>query len=429
MIFIAICGFFLVLGLVLFATYKAKQSGGNLVNLKVWGTISKEDFSSFTAKLSEEGIQGFSMTYTEKDKDMFENDLVNALANGAGPDIVLIKQDFIIKQGSKLFTIPFASYDERTFRDTFINGADIYIQPAGVLAVPFVVDPIIMYYNKDIFMDAGIAQVPQKWSEFAGLVPKITKSDANSNITRSLVSFGEYRNVENAKELISTLVFQVGNPIVGLLGGSLQSTLGVEDASLNSTTDKLSQASSAIKFFTDFANPKKAVYSWNRALSSAKNSFLSEDLALYFGFASEYSDIKIKNINLNFDVANVPILDSSKTKSVFGNIYAFGILKISPNIAQALSTIYLFTSKDISNLFASSTNFSSARKDLLALPPANSIKSVVNSSALMSKGWLDPDYSKTSQIFQSMIEDISSGRSDVGTAVKNASGLIDNLLK
>jgi ABC-type glycerol-3-phosphate transport system substrate-binding protein len=155
---------------------------------------------------------------------------------------------------------------------------------------------------------------------------------------------------------------------------------------------------------------------------------LSEDLAMYFGFASEYSDIKSKNINLNFDVANIPQFDAGKT-SVFGNIYAFGILKNSPNISQALSTIYLFTSKDIENLFISNTDYASVRKDLLALPPTNSIKSVVNSSALMSKGWLDPDYSKTSQIFQSMIEDISSGRSDVGSAVKDASGQIDNLLK
>ena len=427
MIFIAVCGFFLVLGLVLFATYKARQSGGNLANLQIWGTISKDDFSLFTAKLNEAGIQGFSMTYTEKSKDSFENDLVNALADGIGPDMVLIKQDFVVKHGSKLFTIPFANYEERTFRDNFINGSDIYIKSDGILAVPFVTDPMIMYYNKDIFMDVGIAQVPQKWSEFANLASRVTKSDASSNITRSLVSFGEYRNVENAKELISTLIFQTDNPIVKFVAGSMQSTLGVDDASLNSTTEKLS-ASSAIKSFTDFANPKKAVYSWNRALPSAKSSFLSEDLAMYFGFASEYSDIKTKNMNLNFDVANIPQFDAGNT-SVFGNIYAFGILKGSPNIAQALSTIYLFTSQEIENIFTSNTGFAPARKDLLALPGANSIKSVVNSSALISKGWLDPDYLETSKIFQSMIEDISSGRSDVGNAVKNAGGQINNLFK
>lgn len=427
MIFIAVCGFFLVLGLVLFATYKARQSGGNLANLQIWGTISKNDFSLFTSKLNEAGIQGFSMTYTEKSKDTFENDLVNALADGIGPDIVLIKQDFIFKHGNKLFTIPFTSYEERTFRDNFIDGANIYIKSDGILAVPFVADPMIMYFNKDIFTDTGIAQIPKKWSELPDLALKITKSDASSNITRSTVSFGEYRNVDNAKELISSLLFQVGNSIVSSVGENMQSTLGVDDASSNSAS-KLTLAGSAIKFFTDFANPKKAVYSWNRALPSAKKSFLSEDLAMYFGFASEYSDIKSKNINLNFDVANIPQFDAGKT-SVFGNIYAFGILKNSPNISQALSTIYLFTSKDIENLFISNTDYASARKDLLALPPINSIKSVVNSSALMSKGWLDPDYSKTSQIFQNMIEDISSGRSDVGSAVKDASGQIDNLLK
>ena len=428
MIFIAACGFFLVLGLVLFATYKAKQSGENLVNLKVWGTISKANFSLFTSKLSENGIQGFSMTYTEKSKETFENDLVNALANGAGPDMVLIKQDFLFKHENKLFTIPFTNYEERTFRDNFIDGSDIYIKPNGILAIPFVTDPLVMYFNKDIFTDAGVAQVPKNWSEFPKIAGKITKSDASSNITRSAVAFGEYRNVENAKELISSLVFQVGNPIVSSAEGEIISTLGIDDSS-SGGADKLSLAGSAIKFYTDFANPKKTVYSWNRALPNAKSSFLSEDLAIYFGFASEYSDIKSKNPNLNFDVANMPQLDANKTKSVFGNIYSFSILKNSPNVSQALSMIYLFTSSNIANIFTSNTDFASARKDLLALPPANSIKSVSNSSALMSKGWLDPDYFLTSQIFQNMIEDISSGRSEVGIAVKNASGQIDNLLK
>ncbi|MGB8815708.1 MAG: hypothetical protein WCC74_00505 [Minisyncoccia bacterium] len=428
LIFVAACGFFLVLGLVLFATYKAKTSGGNLAKLEVWGTASKADFSKFSAKLNEAGIQGFSMNYSEKSKDSFENDLINALANGAGPDVVLIKQDFVFKQGSKLFTIPFANYPERTFRDSFIDGSDIYIKPDGILAVPFVADPLVMYFNKDIFTDVGIAQVPKYWSEFPNIAGRITKSDVSANITRSAVAFGEYRNVDNAKELISTLIFQAGNPIVGSVSGNTQSTLGSDDASAKNT-DKLSLAGSAVKFYTDFANPQKAVYSWNRALPSAKASFLSEDLAIYFGFASEYADIKIKNPNLNFDVANMPQLDLSKTKSVFGNIYAFGILKTSKNIAQALGMINLFSSADVESIFTSNTYYSPTRRDLLVLPPADAIRSVFNSSALMSKGWLDPDYLSTSQIFQNMIEDISSGRSDVGNAVKNASGQIDNLLK
>ena len=109
LIVVAVFGFFIVLGLVLFATYKSRQSGAALVNLKVWGTISSADFNAFTSKLSQDGVTGFLMTYTAKSKDTFESDLVNALANGVGPDVVLVTQDFIYKDGIKLFTIPFTS--------------------------------------------------------------------------------------------------------------------------------------------------------------------------------------------------------------------------------------------------------------------------------------------------------------------------------
>lgn len=417
LIIVAVFGFFIVLGLVLFATYKSRQSGAALVNLKVWGTVSSADFNAFTSKLSQDGVTGFLMTYTAKSKETFESDLVNALANGVGPDVVLVTQDFIYKDGIKLFTIPFTSYQERLFRDTFIDGSSIYLKSDGIYAIPFVADPLVMYFNKDIFTDAGIAQVPKKWSEFPDLAGKITKSDVNSNITRSAVAFGEFSNVDNAKEIISSLIFQTGNPIVSVDANGAQSTLGNSDSP------------PAVKFYTDFSNPLKVVYSWNRALPSSKNSFLSGDLAMYFGFASEYNDIKAKNPNLNFDVANLPQLDASKTKSTFGNIYSFGVLKTSPNIAQALSMIYLFTSNSIENTFASVTGFTPTRKDLLSTLPSDAIQSVFYSSALMSKGWLDPDPVQTSKIFQNMIEDISSGRSDVGSSVKDASGLIDNLLK
>ncbi len=416
LIVVAVFGFFIVLGLVLFATYKSRQSGAALVNLKVWGTVSSADFNAFTSKLSQDGVTGFLMTYTAKSKDTFESDLVNALANGVGPDVVLVTQDFIYKDGIKLFTIPFTSYQERLFRDTFTDGSSVYLKSDGIYAIPFVVDPLVMYFNKDIFTDAGVAQTPKKWSEFPDLASRITKSDVNSNITRSAVAFGEFKNVDNAKEIISSLIFQTGNPIVSNSVDGAQSTLGNSDSS------------PAVKFYTDFSNPLKVVYSWNRALPSSKNSFLSGDLAMYFGFASEYNDIKAKNPNLNFDVANLPQLDTSKTKSTFGNIYSFGVLKTSPNIAQALSMIYLFTSNSIENTFASVTGLTPTRNDLLSALPSDAIQSVFYSSALMSKGWLDPDSAQTSKIFQNMIENISSGRSDVGSSVKDASGLIDNLL-
>jgi len=51
---------------------------------------------------------------------------------------------------NKLYTIPYAAYTERTFRDTNIDGAQLFLSTTGVTALPLLVDPLVTYYNKDI---------------------------------------------------------------------------------------------------------------------------------------------------------------------------------------------------------------------------------------------------------------------------------------
>jgi len=187
-------------------------------------------------------------------------------------------------------------------------------------------------------------------------------------------------------------------------------------------------AVSAMNFYTEYANPKKTVYSWNRSLPSSKQFFLAENLALYFGFASEYNDIKQKNPNLNFDVAMMPQTVDAKNKVTFGRMYGFSLMKSSPNIVQAYQMISLLTGKQAATVFAKVSDFAPVRRDLISEGTKDSVKTIFYSSALISKAWLDPDMVKTDSIFKNMVENITTGRSDAGGAVQDASGEIDNLL-
>ena len=175
------------------------------------------------------------------------------------------------------------------------------------------------------------------------LTGKLTTIDQNGNITDSVASFGEYDNVNNAKALLSTLIMQAGSPIV-----SLDNTTGSFSSSLyqKSANSALSPAVSALTFFTDYSNPKKSVYSWNSSLPDSKDSFLAGNLATYFGFASEASDIANKNPNLNFDVTTVPQTLNATAKITFGELYGFAFLKSSPNNLAAFNLVSTLTSAD-----------------------------------------------------------------------------------
>ena len=48
----------------------------------------------------------------------------------------------------------------------------------------------------------------------------------------------------------------------------------------------ISAAESAIRFYTEFANPSRQTYSWNRSLPEAQRAFIGNQVAMYFGFAS-----------------------------------------------------------------------------------------------------------------------------------------------
>ena len=217
---------------------------------------------------------------------------------------------------------------------------------------------------------------------------------------------------------------QAGSPIVSIENGRFKSKLNYK-----SSSDIMIPTVSALQFFTDYSNPKKSVYSWNRSLPRSKQFFLSEDLAIYFGFASEYNDIKEKNPNLNFDVAMMPQILDAKAKITYGELYGFAILKSSRNVTATFSLLSLLIGSDSISSLIQIMDVSPVRRDIISIGSPDPVKTVFFNSALISRGWIDPDSSKTDQIFQDMVENITTGKTDLQGSVSKASMEIDNLLQ
>jgi len=417
-----IFAFFVLLGLVAFSTYKSTSTTTTTATINVWGTIDKIVFDNYINKYKQDKILDFKLAYTQKSLDTIDSELVEAIATGKAPDAILIPHTLIRRYLDKVY--PITSIPTRTFLDTFVQESELYIQPDGSLfGLPFFIDPMVMYWNRDMYSSAGIANPPTKWTEFPLLAEKISKSDNNANITKSAVAFGKYNNINNAKALLSTLIMQAGCPIVYSENGRYVSRLDYQ-----SSSDLMVPAESALQFYTDYSNPKKSVYSWNGSLPSSKQSFLSRDLATYFGFASEYTDIKEKNPNLNFDVAAIPQIVNAQKKTTFGELYGFAILKSSQNATQAYSLLLSLIGYDSVSTFLKFADVAPARRDLISNGSIDSAKSVFYNSALISSSWMDPDSNKTDEIFKNMIENVTSGKMNVKDSVSEAGLELGNLL-
>lgn len=191
----------------------------------------------------------------------------------------------------------------------------------------------------------------------------------------------------------------------------------------------LNPAYAATNFFTQFSNPTKTVYSWNRSLPNSQNAFVAGDLAFYIGKASELDTIKRLNPNLNFDVALVPQSQSSTRKVTYGAMSTLLIPRDARNLRGATATVGLLTSKSAQTIFAREFGVASVRKDSLSVSDAaNPYEAVFNKSAVMAQGILEPDASKTSAIIKELIDSIVSGQYEVSSAVEKADEKISLLL-
>src|SRR3990167_8890482 len=94
--------------------------------------------------------KSYKIEYIAYPDSSYENEVINALASGKGPDFWIISQDMVLKNKDKISVIPFAYYPERNFRDDFIDISNLFVdqKSGGLAAFPFLINPMVMYWNK-----------------------------------------------------------------------------------------------------------------------------------------------------------------------------------------------------------------------------------------------------------------------------------------
>ncbi len=420
---IGIFVFFIIVGAILFATYRSSQSAANSISINMWGTLSADAFSSFTTQYFSDQDLKYTVNYTQRDPSTFDRDLVEALASGSGPDAIILPESLIYRYFNRIYPIPYTLLPELTFKQTYVQEGEMFLTANGILALPFSINPMVMYWNRDIFNNVALTKPPTNWADFITLAPKVVKKDEAQNITRSFTALGEYRNVNNAKGILSTLFLQTGNPII---------YFKYNDSTFSSVLDQGENKANnlALQFYTNFSNPTRPEYSWNRSWPNSLDAFTNGDLAIYFGFASELPDIKSKNPNLNFDVSIMPqAKDPKAVYSTFGNMLGLAIMKNSSNPSGTYTVISALTSASAVPFWSKLFYLPSARRDILGILETNAARAVFNQSAIISRGWYDPKSADSNTVFQEMIESYTTGRDTLDGALNVASDRLENLLK
>jgi len=391
----------------------------------IWGIFPNSALAGVLESINSNN-DGLSSSYVKKDASTYQQDLIEAFANGKAPDLFIITPDMLLNNDNFIYKIPYASYPQKTFTDSFIEGAIIYLDGQNVLGFPIVVDPMVLYYNKDILTNEGIVYPPKSWDELFNLNSSLTKRDNSGKIFQSMIALGQYSNLNNAKDILATLLIQNNNNIIERESDSSY----ISTLNNNPSETFVSPIETVLKFFVEFSNPSNTAYSWNRSLPNSLDMFTSGKLAFYLGRASELFNIQSINPNLSFDVTQIPQIKNSTNKRTYGEIYTVVVNKNSSNITSAFGVAGMLSQGENAKNLSISLSLPPTSRALLADKPVdNPYLFTFFDSALISRSWLDPDKGKSDLIFKDLVENILSNNLSVSEAIRKAQGQLELLLK
>ncbi len=424
LILLIVFGVFAIIGVLVFAIAVGGNKDSVVGEVQIWGTLNGEAFSEVVARAGDADANLKGVTYIEKDPATYESELTNALAVGAGPDLFILRQDYAEQDAGKTLPFPPSLLTAAQFQSAYADAASPYLTGAGILALPFLADPLVLYWNRDILNAGGIAKPPSFWDEVLAIAQNknINIRDNSGGVVKSAIALGEYSNVDNAKDILSALILQSGGGITERDGGGkLIPSLAPQSGS------SARGAESALRFFTQFADPSKDYYSWSRGLENSRSAFASGDLALYVGFASEEPVIRRMNPNLSFSIAPMLQVREGGKISNSARVYAFAVSRAAKNPAGAQVVAGLLSAPAVSKEFSAAFGMPSASRDVLAMP-AEGNKLLANREVLIARSWVDPEPAKTADIFRDMIGRVSSGRMQVAESVQRANEELEAIL-
>lgn len=411
-----------VLSLILLSTFKSGpgDKGEFVVGpVQIWGTFDATKMYDLLDEISLANETYVDVSYRYVAEDRFASELTNALADGSGPDVILISSENLVELRRRIAPISYESFPQRDIRTAYVDGAAVFALSDGLYAYPLAVDPLMLYWNRDMLTSKNLLEAPKTWEALVNTyTPNITERDFERTIIKSAVALGEYTNINNAYGIISTLLLQSGS-------GGVVDENGIYSIKLNDSTSGGQPLVSTVDFYTRFSRPNNTLYSWNRSFEGDKQSFLSEDLALYFGLGSEGRIIERQNPNLNFDIAEVPQGATATIRRTYGKFYGLALVKSSDNILGAAAVMSLLAGSSYAERIAVDNNLAPVLRDSITRGSNDNYGRLTYRSAAIAYGWLSPARPTVDNIFSTMVRDVIENRLNESEAADDALGRLE----
>ncbi len=396
--------------------FQGGVSSGPLYSGKVliWGTLPQTAMKEYLDSITTPAM-GYTFEYQQMDTKGFNQSLVQALSYGSAPDIVIAPHDVILSNETYISALPYAEYSEVKYKSTYVDAGAVYLRPYGIVAFPLGIDPMVLFYNRDLQNNAGIVDTPKDWNTMLGIAEKYSKQSSVKGVfTTSILPFGAYKNYAYNKDMVMTLTNQLGGETIYKNNGSY--TTGFDlPSSINGPT----YIDSVTRFLAGFANPSLSSFTWSARMPNAFDSFVSGTLMYYPAYISDKASIESANSKLPFDYVFMPQVPDKSSLYTGARVLGIAMMSSSRNPVAAKSAyMALATDRTLANNIAAVAGMPSPRKDTLAGVGSSAYVEVIGKSILIAKPFYDINNEYSSSLVDTMFESIISNRSEISTAAE-----------
>ena len=415
----------------------AQRALSQPVTLEWWGVFDTSDsyqpiIQQYQAARPNVQIRFRKFRYAE-----YEKALLDARARGKGPDIFYVHNTWIGKYADQALPMPeqirlpvkevtgvIRKEEKAYFREyrtpSVDNINDTYIdivrrevvRDEGVIGLPVAVDTLALYYNRTLLDREGILSPPGTWQEVADNVQKLTRQDEFGNIVQSGIALGAVDNIPRSVDIVMLLMLQNGAEI-------FEGAKTVWHLPAVEGDSQYYPGAEAVRFYTDFANLSKVVYTWNEEMPSAVDAFVQGRLAMMLGYAYQLPFIKAQGPRIDFGIAPVPHINPDGTDAYRKpvNLANYWVQVVSdrteyPN--EAWDFVLFLTGKEQAKDFTFRTRRPSARRDILNEQLKDKELAPFARAALTARGWYQGRNALGAEkVVEDMLRDVIAGKGSI----------------
>lgn len=385
---------------------------------------------------------------------IYEDSLINEIAEGGGPDLFSVPNTWIYKHQKKIEPMPETMGTVDQFRQNFVAVADRdlvrpdsrYPTALRIFGIPLFVDTLAVYFNKPQYED----RIPNRgrpaalWNDFVADSVALTKVGTSSGFEVSGTALGRTDNISHGLDAFYNLVLQYGGSLYNQQG----TNAALKTLTVKQNDQQIYPFAQALNFFASFARSDSPNYAWNATSATTQDpqellAFSRGQVSSVFGYSDTYQQLTslisgtskqgIKTIALkDIGIAPLPQLQdptvSTSKRDALASYMFETVSRNSKYQKESWDLLLFLGNKKNQEFYNQKTHKSTSRRDLLDIQSKDPIYGVFSQQVGFASSLPIYDAVRVNDIVSRMIQSVADNATTPKDVIDSADAQIGILL-